>query len=166
MPSDNGATLTKGVSASFKQLAQAAADLNKYSDAVGSAIGRINDRLNGLRLGMDAWVLFDGVQDGALEENYFLGYCRLPGKNPAWGIAIRYQTSLPDGTIQEDEIKPFNEASREFRLKSINEFPTLIAELNKVIEAKASELAPVAALVKEFENSLETFEISDEDVPF
>src|SRR5260221_12781416 len=102
-------SLNHRISSSYKQLTQAAGELNAVSDELGKFVGALDTALRRLNLGIATWLRLDGREDGL--GNYIkrdLGYAKVGGK---WGIALRVVAgnhNTPDVSTVEEWL--FNKA--------------------------------------------------------
>jgi hypothetical protein len=156
MPAKNSGTLTERLSASFKQLSAAATYLNNVSDTLGKNIGLIDSRLKKLKIGVTVWIRFSEEQKDDTENvsTYEIGFAKIP-RGESWGIGIRRISWASSDSNPEEEIKPFNECSRELRLQSVGKIPDLIEQLTREVSTKASEIKPIVDQTEDFARALQ-----------
>ena len=141
---------TDRIQTTFKQLSQAAVDLNAASDELSKPIYVWETALKKLNLGVPAWVDLSSGEDRA--GNWWdrgVGYTKL---KDLWAIALRTREGhhASDGSPSQ-ELWPFNEAPRWMRIEAVAKLPELLEALLKQAEdttqqirkkiAQASELA-------------------------
>ena len=136
-PPQHDSGLQERVSAAVEKLAASAAELNVVSDELGKPIPAIDTALQGLNLGVSAWVEFERRSDPDYEffSDRSIGYARVSG---TWGIAIRTRSGTYDS--YETEEWRFNDAPRSYRLEALDKLPELLEQLARVANDTASEL--------------------------
>lgn len=161
MPAKNKGTLNERVSTSFKQLSVAANYLNNTSDALGKAIGSIEEKLRRLNIGLEVWVPVDQECSEETDEIvvHHLGYAGPPAV-AYWAISIR--TLWIDRDDEKERIVTFNSASRELRLRTIDKIPELIEALTKEVSDKVAEIKPIVDRAEEFAEVLDAVVTGDE----
>ena len=134
--SDN---LNTRISASYKQLTQAASELNAVSDELGKFVTALDTALRKLNLGLATWLRLESREDGS--GNYTkrdLGYAKVGGK---WGIALRTMSGnhndLDDSNVEE---WLFNDAPRALRIESVEKLPDLFESLVKEADAATRQI--------------------------
>jgi hypothetical protein len=144
----NNGTAPRVESVGFDDLAQLAHRLNSSSDALNTAIRRIETRLNELGLGLAFFVpievtrnyVDDGREHGLEEfEEDQLGYDRI---GDSWGLAVRHAhfTDNPDPDSDPElcwefsDLKPLLRSSRETRIQAVAEIPALFRLLKTEAE--------------------------------
>src|SRR5262245_40836862 len=138
MPSKDD-SLTFRVSASYKQLSNAANDLNAVSDELGKFIGALDAALRKLNLGIPSWLRLDSREDGS--GNYIkrdLGYAKIGNR---WGIALRSMTgnhNTPDVSNSEEWL--FNDAPRSLRIEAIEKLPDLFDHMVKEVDVATKQI--------------------------
>lgn len=121
----------------FSNLSTATSILNKASGELAAAVSQLDDMLQGLNIGLTAWVTFRSQDCEPPEyDDDQLGYAKVSGK---WGLAIQRIYGDPSQD-REDIVGPwlFNDASRELRLLAVDKIPDLLELLAKVA-AKTAE---------------------------
>src|SRR5262249_10217618 len=146
------------VSRLFDELSAAAQALNEESDTVTKLIRQFEERLNGLRLGVEAWVTVEGSQKGQAFRWHDLGM-RDEGDDPGqpaeryddvrlgcsrhgneWRLVVREAQYIRiDQGESSEQIHvgptiPLLEASRRDRINALAEFPDLLRELKQSAE--------------------------------
>ena len=104
-------SLNHRISSSYKQLTQAATELNAVSDELGKFVTALDSALRRLNLGIATWLRLESREDGS--GNYTkrdLGYAKIGNK---WGIALRTMSGnhndVEDSNVEE---WLFNDAPR------------------------------------------------------
>jgi hypothetical protein len=123
---------TEKVQTSYKQLCNAAVDLNTASDELGKAISLWDAALQKLNLGVSAWVELSSGENEGYWWDRGIGYTQMKGR---WGLALRDREghySAPDAN--SEEIWPFNEAPRWMRINAVGQIPDLLEALLKQAE--------------------------------
>jgi|SRR5258707_499409 len=131
--------LPENVSASFKRLAAAAADLNVASDKLGKSIEALDTSIKALGIGVPAWTLMDNGGDPH-GSGYFweheLCYAKVGSK---WGIALRVSSgNAHDPENGDVEEWLFSDAPRALRIKAVDHLPALLDKLTEAAQ-KATE---------------------------
>lgn len=124
-------SLTDKVQLTFKQLSQAATDLNAASDDLARPIVACESVLKKLNLGLSAWVEISSGGSSPLFWDRSIGYTRLSDR---WAIAIRTregQEDAHDDDQIEVEMWAFNDAPRWMRIEAISKLPDLLEALLK-----------------------------------
>jgi len=142
----------------FSRLEKKAEKINQQSDQLTAAINAINEKLNSLNLGVEAFCdrLFDCIDlDGKKQCDYYLGYGKIDAK---WGIIVRGEITVPTShdrsgdpegwkTIEVQEKQFLLSCSRRIRMKAIDSISSLIEALEKEVDqlegsvSKAQEIA-------------------------
>ena len=122
--------LNQRISNSYKQLSEAATQLNAVSDELGKFVTALDAALRRLNLGITTWLRLESREDGS--GNYTkrdLGYAKIGNK---WGIALRTMTGnhndVDDSNVEE---WLFNDAPRALRIESVEKLPDLFESLVK-----------------------------------
>lgn len=124
----------------FARLEKLSAQLNKKSDSVAEALTRLESKLATLRLGVEVWLDKPLRKDPLTEDgeagetiSTYLGYAKVDG---TWHIAVQNDFEfVTTGDPAGDRPKAIQQASREDRIKALQQIPELI----KAIEARAEE---------------------------
>lgn len=135
------------VSAAFEKLKASASELNAVSDELAKPIQSVDATLQGLNLGVSAWVEVAGDVD---PDNGFywdraLGYDKVAG---TWGLAIRAEAG-PLGVENPEEVWRFSDAPRSYRLESLDKLPELLEKLVETANKTTAELRSKIALTKQ-----------------
>lgn len=101
----------------LQALKQTAMRLNAASDTLAAIVGKIEEKLKWLNLGVSAWIDTSGGPDWKIE----LGYTRIARK---WGLAVR----RTDG--QDEQVWLFNDSPRFMRLDTVHRIPELLVAMN------------------------------------
>lgn len=127
-------SLNQRISSSYKQLTQAATELNAVSDELGKFVTALDAALRRLNLGIATWIRLESREDGS--GNYAkrdLGYAKIGNK---WGIALRTMSGnhndVEDSNVEE---WLFNDAPRALRIESVEKLPDLFESLVKEADA-------------------------------
>ncbi len=141
------------VASSFKQLAAVSTDLNSAADELSETISKLDEALEGLKLGVSAWHQVAGNEDPQ-DGSYWsrdIGYARVRNK---WGIAIRKTWGNHFYGDYDEEEWLFADAPRWMCIESIGELPDLFEDLIKrteettgKIRAKTNEAKELAAAI-------------------
>jgi len=134
------------IAASFQQLADGAARLNKASDDLADAIGPLDTAFRALNLGITAWHEYAGSEDDRGEFwSHYVGYAKVNGK---WGLAISEVLGDRGESPEEHDIKEwlFNDAPRVMRIEAIGHIPALLEALVSQVNATASDLEAKTAI--------------------
>src|SRR5262245_29294513 len=132
-------SLNNRISSSYKQLTQAASELNAASDALGKFVTALDAALRRLNLGIATWLRLESREDGS--GNYTkrdLGYAKVGSK---WGIALRTMTgnhNAPEESNVEEWL--FNDAPRALRIESVEKLPDLFESLVKETTAATRQI--------------------------
>jgi hypothetical protein len=157
----------KEVSRLFDELSEAAQALNDESDTVTALIRQFEERLNGYRLGVEAWVTvtddrkpFRWYAHNDAEMSYpaesseelQLGFTR-HGIKQEWRLSIRRMKfqSIQDGPWAEIEAGmpvPLLEAPRVDRINALEKFPELLASLTSAAKELLGKVKAAKAVVK------------------
>ena len=129
----------KRVQVYYKQLSQAATNINTASDELGKAISALDAALKKLNLGISAWVTISG---GERPDQIFwsrdIGYAKV---GHIWGIAIRTVSGHYNFPEEGDEEKwLFNEAPRWIRIEAVGKIPDLLETLVKRTEETTKKI--------------------------
>ena len=115
----------------FSRLQDLSNSLNKKSDELNESLKAFEAMIASFRLGVDAWVkpsLETRTDDHGIEYSTTLGYSKATGN---WCLTIGYWSSFDE----EGSYSPLNQASRELRIKAIEQLPKLL----KALESAADE---------------------------
>jgi hypothetical protein len=132
-------SLNQRISASYKQLTQAATELNAVSDELGKFVTALDAALRRLNLGIATWLRLESREDGS--GNYTkrdLGYAKIGSK---WGIALRTMTGNHND-VEESNVEEwlFNDAPRALRIESVEKLPDLFESLVKEADAATKQI--------------------------
>jgi len=115
---------------SFRDLSEAAAELNKATDELKQTIDNLDVSLHRLSIGLSVWVEVSswGEGDGPRYEVDQLGWSKVNGE---WGISLRRIIGYEDSPEPEEvrDVWAFNDAPREMRLLAVGKLPQLLEEL-------------------------------------
>ena len=132
-------SLNHRISNSYKQLTQAATELNAVSDELGKFVTALDAALRRLNLGIATWLRLESREDGS--GNYTkrdLGYAKIGNK---WGIALRTMSGnhndVEDSNVEE---WLFNDAPRALRIESVEKLPDLFENLVKEADAATKQI--------------------------
>jgi chaperonin cofactor prefoldin len=132
-------SLNSRISSSYKQLTQAATELNAVSDELGKFVTALDAALRRLNLGIATWLRLESREDSS--GNYTkrdLGYAKVGNK---WGIALRTMTGnhndVEDSNVEE---WLFNDAPRALRIESVEKLPDLFENLVKEADAATKQI--------------------------
>src|SRR6478672_10252626 len=132
-------SLNSRISSSYKQLTQAATELNAVSDELGKFVTALDAALRRLNLGIATWLRLESREDGS--GNYTkrdLGYAKVGNK---WGIALRTMSGnhndVEDSNVEE---WLFNDAPRALRIESVEKLPDLFENLVKEADAATKNI--------------------------
>jgi len=132
-------SLNQRISNSYKQLTEAATELNAVSDELGKFVTALDAALRRLNLGITTWLRLESREDGS--GNYTkrdLGYAKIGNK---WGIALRTMTGnhndVEDSNVEE---WLFNDAPRALRIESVEKLPDLFESLVKEADAATKNI--------------------------
>jgi hypothetical protein len=132
-------SLNHRISSSYKQLTQAATELNAVSDELGKFVTALDSALRRLNLGIATWLRLESREDGS--GNYTkrdLGYAKIGNK---WGIALRTMSGnhndVEDSNVEE---WLFNDAPRALRIESVEKLPDLFESLVKEADAATRQI--------------------------
>src|SRR5688572_4783531 len=73
------------IAAAYQQLTKAASQLNSASDRLGMFVGRLDDALRRLNVGVVTWLKFGGWDTAEEFERQSIGYSKV---GSTWGISI------------------------------------------------------------------------------
>lgn len=139
MTSSKTESLNFRISSSYRQLTQAATELNTVSDELGKFVSALDAALRRLNLGITTWIRLESREDGS--GNYTkrdLGYAKVGNK---WGIALRTMSgnhnAVEDSSVEE---WLFNDAPRALRIESVEKLPDLFENLVKEAEAATRQI--------------------------
>ena len=155
-------SLNSRISSSYKQLTQAATELNAVSDELGKFVTALDAALRRLNLGIATWLRLESREDGS--GNYTkrdLGYAKVGNK---WGIALRTMSGnhndVEDSNVEE---WLFNDAPRALRIEAVEKLPDLFENLIKEadvaikkVKAQTISARQLAAALGDATNSSET----------
>ena len=132
-------SLNQRISNSYKQLTQAATELNAVSDELGKFVTALDAALRRLNLGIATWLRLESREDGS--GNYTkrdLGYAKIGNK---WGIALR-TISGNHNAVEDSHVEEwlFNDAPRALRIESVEKLPDLFESLVKEADAAAKNI--------------------------
>lgn len=132
-------SLNHRISDSYKQLTQAATELNAVSDELGKFVTALDAALRRLNLGIATWLRLESREDGS--GNYTkrdIGYAKIGNK---WGIALRTMSGnhndVDDSNVEE---WLFNDAPRALRIESVEKLPDLFESLVKEADAATKQI--------------------------
>lgn len=145
--------LPQRIQQSFAQLAFAADELNAVSNELGSVIVKIERVLQGLNVGVPAWVSFQG---GDVESTWWsddLGYAKIHNN---WGLAIR-SGSGDYASLEHDQTRQwaFNESPRLLRVAATRVLPNLLDELTKQARETTEIVRGKIEAAREFADTLQ-----------
>ncbi len=152
-PKDNTPLPERTVEA-FKELAGSAAALNTTSDELGRFITSMDQSIQRLNLGIEAWVDTDGGwSDPTGEyEKHLVGYAKIRG---TWGIALRVSRGYehdPESCSEESWL--FNDAPRDLRVDAVEKLPELLDRLKKKAESTSKKIAEKTQRAKEVADAM------------
>jgi len=151
-----------------KKLEEVATLLNKQSDSLNKTLQKIQDKLNSLNVGLEAWASgWLSNESLAMEEDsrgniitpfpgatsrarvVFCGYART---GRGWGLAIRPAVVYYDAELcylgeHNGDPQPLLEAPRDIRIAALEHIPEVIGQLQEKAEQaiEAIEKAKVIA---------------------
>ena len=145
--------LPTSIQQSFAQLASAADELNAASNELGFVIAKIERVLQGLNVGVPAWVSFQVGEDSPRWWSDDLGYAKIHNN---WGLAIRSQS----GDYQYPEHDhtrewAFSESPRLLRVAATRVLPDLLDELTKQAQETTTKVRGKIEAASEFANNLQ-----------
>jgi len=140
---------------SFDELSSIALNLNKTSDEFTKVIEDLNRGLQRLNVGVGVWFEVNKWTDPDDANEYQLeqiGYHKIRG---VWGLCIREAVGRENGQESRTvNIYPFNEASREMRLRCAEKLPELVDRLaraalhtTELMAKRLGEVKGVAAAI-------------------
>lgn len=125
----------------FSRLEGLSARLNESSDSLNKTIVRVEEKLASLKLGVTAWVkepleveiVTDDKGETDHEITTLLGYTKTQG---TWHLVVmeecdRWSKDTDGPKCPWPQITPLQQAPRELRIKSLQQLPSLVAELEK-----------------------------------
>jgi hypothetical protein len=132
-------SLNSRISSSYKQLTQAATELNAVSDELGKFVTALDAALRRLNLGIATWLRLESREDGS--GNYTkrdLGYAKVGNK---WGIALRTMAGNHND-VEDSHVEEwlFNDAPRALRIESVEKLPDLFENLVKEADAATKQI--------------------------
>lgn len=129
---------TDRVADSFQQLKAVAAELNAVSGELGKYIAALDEGLQRLNLGVQAWVTIREFEER--DGNYWrlqLGYAKV---HRTWGIALsEVRGSYTDESCDE-ETWLFANAPRPHRVDAVDKLPDLLSTLIELARKTSAEL--------------------------
>ena len=150
----------------FDELSVVADSVNADSDTVTQLICEFEERLNELRLGIEAWVkvsesvtMFTWQDDdgdrslpGEKSEELQLGFAQSYLTGVGWRLFVRRATFQKIGSgdweaIKSEDSVPLLEASRVDRINALERFPALLSELKTKAEGLLSKVGVAKAVV-------------------
>ena len=148
---------SKKIQTHFQTLSTVASSLNAASDELTKVVGKLDEALKRLNVGLTSWVTFVDrrVHDPVEYDCDQIGYCKVNGK---WGISLRtvWGEINSDSDHNEDGPWLFNDAPREMRLRSVDKISELIeslskkaAETTKKIQEKTKEVGELADAIEQ-----------------
>ena len=149
------------IQTNFQTLSTVASSLNTASDELTKVVGRLDEALKKLNVGLTVWVTFEDrlPHDDTRYDCDQIGYCKVNGK---WGISVRQiWGDEPWLSDHQGENGPwlFNDAPREMRLRSVDKIAVLIEALSKEasnttkrIQEKTQEVSELAAAIESAAN--------------
>jgi hypothetical protein len=154
-PSDAESRSAK-LQSSFKTLSAAANNLNAASDAFGEAVRAVDESLNKLNPGVEAWVV---VSRSASDENApwevsedRLGYAKTNGR---WGLSLTtVEIDNEDGEEDTQGSWLFNDAPRGLRLRAIDHVPALVEALAREVGHTAKRVAESVEIAQQIAGSI------------
>lgn len=147
------------IQTNFQALSEIAPSLNSASNELTKVVGKLDEALKKLNMGLSDWVTFvDRLPHEDMQYDCDqIGYTKVDGK---WGIALRHiwgHEAYDDH--QENGPWLFSDAPREMRLRSVDKIPELIESLStkasdtvKKIQEKTKEVEQVAAAIESSAN--------------
>jgi hypothetical protein len=144
------------IQTNFQALSTVASSLNAASDELTKVVGKLDEALKKLNVGLTVWVVFEDRSDEQYPDQYDcdqIGYCKVNGK---WGISLRRIWGHEfHGAGNEEGPWHFTDAPREMRLRSVDKIPVLIEALSKEasnttkkIQEKTKEVSELAAAIE------------------
>lgn len=122
----------------FSRLEELSVRLNETSDSINESIKGLEAKLASLRIGVDAWLDEPIAKDPTFnsegeEEGHFYSYFGYGRVNGTWRLLVtKYHDEFGH---MDPTVIPLLQASRETRLKALQQVPSLI----KVLEKKAED---------------------------
>lgn len=147
----------QGIVTVMAKLKQSSVRLNGISDRLGKAIGRIDDTLKALNLGVACWVRVS-VSENSYSRD--LGYSKVDGR---WGLVVKSYRGTRETNDYQEEVWLINDAPRYMRVEMIGHVPVLLEALVKQADEMAQEVERRIELVNVIaetmrEASLEKYE--------
>ncbi len=134
----------------LKSLSQVAASLNHASDSLSQIVKQIEDRINGLGLGVEANVkITQWSNETGDSELWRLAYRKVE-TTKKWGFEIECLGNDDQYGSPEYESWPFKDAPRDYRILAVPKISALMEALQEKASQTVSELSENAA----FANSL------------
>lgn len=141
--------LPERIAHAFTTLTSSSRALNKRSDEYASRIQNIDQLIQKLNLGVEAWVQTEGgwEDDNQDFEHHFVGYTRF---HRGWGLALKTVTGN-DRNPERDRSEewPFNEAPRAIRILGVAKIPELLERLAKKADAMTEKIGSASDQSKE-----------------
>ena len=141
----------------LSELTPLAKELNQTTDEINSIISTVNEKLAALNLGVEAWLdpsttskipaadmtVTTHLQTASMPV---LGYAKL---EDAWQLAIKEEKIIyqwnddarEEEEVSEDSYRPLLKASREVRLRALEQLPQLLDALKRQGEAVLKTIA-------------------------
>jgi len=148
----------------LETLSHLAAQLNSTTDKLNEHIEQLNQILANLNIGLEYYrldvlegtgMLKDSSQSPArkYEINTYLGYDKIEDK---WQLALKDVTTeyewdadeRAEFPVTEYDYTPLRKASRDLRLKAVNQFDVLISELQRQIQRKLDTIQKAEEIAK------------------
>jgi hypothetical protein len=151
---------TERVQSTYKQLSQAATELNAVSDELGKPIQVCESALKRLNLGLPAWVELSGADAGGQWWDRSVGYTRVKDR---WAIALRTRQGTHGYDEGEsEELWAFNDAPRWMRIEAVAKLPDLLDALLKQAEDTTQKIRKKIAQAQELAEAIG--KVADESV--
>lgn len=121
----------------FSRLQELSNSLNNKSDELNESLKTFEAMIASFRLGVEAWVrpslerTMDD-QDGT-EYTTTLGYSKATGN---WCLTLGYWSSFNE----EGNYSPLNQASRDLRIKAVEQLPKLLKALESAADEAVQEV--------------------------
>lgn len=146
------------IQTNLQTLSTVASSLNTASDELTKVVGKLDEALKKLNVGLTVWVTAwsRGVEEYEYDDDQ-IGYDKVNGK---WGIALRHLWGN-HANDHHDEEGPwlFTDAPREMRIHCVSGIPELIERLTKEasdttkkIQEKTKEVGQLAAAIESAAN--------------
>ena len=120
----------------FSRLQDLSNSLNKKSDELNESLKAFEAMLASFRLGVEAWVrpsLETSTDDHGIEYATTLGYSKASGNSC---LTLAYRNSMDD----EGSYVPLNQASRELRIKAVEQLPKLLKALENAADEAVQDV--------------------------